>query len=407
MRRTAKALGATAAVAGGIALGFVAERRLLHPRLEVAAPQEGEPELGTLAGEERIIEGPDGLPIAVETYGPPRGTHGGPRPQVVLVHGWICTGRVWHEQVRGLAEDTRLITFDLPGHGRTPSPGSGDYDLDLLADSLLAVIEEVAEPGPVVLVGHSLGGMTVMHAMDRHRERLDDRVTDVVVMSTTSRARPERFTFEFGIHAVSQLERGVRRVVPRLRESRISGATGRLYGSSSDLSTLLVRSMAVGPAADPRVADFTEQLRIASDPDMVLGLASAVLGVDVDAGLARSHARISIVVGTHDRLTPRSLSERMAAISGGELVELPGVGHMAPLEGGDDVNRLLRGHLAHAAETWQAQGGGDVEEAGAAEDPAEGVGAAEGAGAVEGAVAADGAASATRDDGGRRGRKAS
>jgi pimeloyl-ACP methyl ester carboxylesterase len=345
----ARTLGATAAVAGGLALGFIAERRLLHPRLEPPAPEPGSPVLGTIAGELSTVEGPDGLPITVETYGPPE--QPSDAPQLVLAHGWICTGRAWHEQVRGLADRYRLVTYDHPGHGRTPAPASGEYDLDLLGDSLRAVVEQATGPGPIVLVGHSLGGIAALNAVDRHRELFDERVAGVVLMSTTSRARLERFTFEFGIHAVSQLERGIRRVVPTLRGPRLSGATGRLYGTTSDLSTLLVRAMGVGPGADPRVVEFVEQLRVASDPDMVLGLAEAVLGVDVDAGLARLRADVSIVVGTHDRLTPLSLSERMAEVSGGELIELPGIGHMAPLEAGAQVNEVLERHLRQASTT--------------------------------------------------------
>ena len=347
MRSAARTLGATAAIAGGLALGFLAERRFLHPRLEAPPPEEGVPDLGTIAGDLVTIDGPDGLPVAVETYG----ARGLPddAPQVVLSHGWICTGRVWHEQVRGLADRYHLVTYDQPGHGRTPAPASGEYDLDLLGDTLHAVIEQATRPGPIVLVGHSLGGMAVLDAADRHRELLDDRVAGVVLLSTTSRARPDRFTFEFGVHTVSQLERSILRAVPALRSSRLSNATERLYRSSSDLSTLLVRAMGVGPDTDPRIVEFIEQLRIDSDPDMVFGLAAAVLGVDVDAGLARLRADVSIVVGSHDRLTPRSLSERMAQVSGGEMIELAGVGHMAPLEAGGEVNEILERHLRRAA----------------------------------------------------------
>ena len=382
MRRTAVTLGATAAVAGGLALGFLAERRFLHPRLEPAPPDPAAAQLGSIAGDLRVIDGPDGLPVTVETYGPKAGagagrsraasatgsaraasaasTTGSARaasaaspaddvPQLVLSHGWICTGRVWHEQVRGLADRYRIVTYDQPGHGRTPAPESGEYDLDLLGDTLNAVVEQAAGPGPIVLVGHSLGGMSLLNAVDRHRESLDERVAGVVLLSTTSRARPERFTFEFGLHAVAQLEQGIRRVVPRLRSSRVSGVTGKVYGSTSDLSTLIVRAMAVGPEPDPRVVEFVEQMRATSDPDMVLGLAEAILGADVDAGLARLHAEVSIVVGSHDRLTPRSLSERMAEVSGAELIELPGIGHMAPLEAGDEVNAILERHLLAAS----------------------------------------------------------
>jgi pimeloyl-ACP methyl ester carboxylesterase len=346
--RIARTVGATAAVAGGLALGFLAERRFLHPRLEAPPLEEGLPPLGSIAGEVRTIDGPDGLPVTVEIYGP--ADLPPDAPQLVLSHGWICTGRVWHEQVRGLADRYRIVTYDQPGHGRTPAPDSGEYNVQLLGDTLRAVIDQATEPGPLVLGGHSLGGMSILDAADRHHARFDGRVAGVVLLSTSSRARPDRFTFEFGLHGLAQLEGSLRRAVPALRQPRVSGVTGRLYGSTSDLSLLLIRAMGLGPQPDPRVVEFVEHLRVTSDPDMVLGLAGAVLSVDVDAGLERLPEDVSLIVGTHDRLTPRSLAERMAQVSGGELIELPGIGHMAPLEAGDEVNRVLERHLQAAAD---------------------------------------------------------
>ncbi len=347
MRGVARTLGATAAIAGGLALGFLAERRLLHPRLEPPDVPPGEEPLGSIAGELVTVDGPDGMELAIETYGP---TDAPPdSPQLLLAHGWICTGRVWHHQVAELARRYRVITYDQPGHGRTSPPASGEYDLDLLGDTLRRVVEVAADAGPLVLAGHSLGGMAILNAVDHHRDLLDDRVGGVVLLSTTSRARPERFTFEFGVHAVSQLEETITRVVPWLRGPRLSRPASRLYATTSDLSTLLVRAMGVGPEAGPQIVAFVEQLRIDSDPDMVLGLAEAVLGADVDAGLARLRAPVSILVGTHDRLTPRSLAQRMAEIGHGELIELPGAGHMAPLEAPREVNAVLEGHLRRAA----------------------------------------------------------
>lgn len=330
-------LGVTAAVVGGIAAGYLAERALVHRRL-AAAPQDAP--LGSLAGHLDTIDGPDGMQVAVETYGP------ADAPQLVLAHGWVCTGRVWHEQVLGLAERFRLITYDQPGHGRTTPPASGSYDLDLLGDTLMAVIAAAARPGPLVLAGHSLGGMTLLNAVGRYGDELADRVAGAALLSTTSHAQPaRRLSFDASIQGFAKLDRAVRRLVPRLRDPRLVALGDRATAATSDLSHLATRWVATGPGASTAVADFTQQLALDSGLDVVLGLADAVLSVDEDVGLDRLAAdgvATSVVVGTHDRLTPVALSERMAERLGGELLVLHNVGHMAPLEAPAEVNAALR-----------------------------------------------------------------
>jgi pimeloyl-ACP methyl ester carboxylesterase len=333
-------LGVTAAIAGGAVAGFLAERALVHRRIE---PRTARAPLGSLEGELQVVDGPAGLRVTIESYGPRDA------PQAVLSHGWVCTGRVWHEQVRELADRYRLITYDQPGHGRTSAPPSGTYDLDLLGDTLRRVIEVAAGPGPLVLAGHSMGGMAILNAVRRSGDLLDDRLAGVVLLSTTSHAQPHRrLTFDGSIQAFARLDRAVRRLVPRLRDPRLIELSDRATAATSDLSHLAARWVSTGPGADPAVTDFTLQMAIDSGADVVLGLAEAVLGVDEDAALDRLAALdvpTSIIVGSHDRLTPLGLSQRMADRVEGDLLVLDAVGHMAPLEAPPEVNAVLRRYL--------------------------------------------------------------
>jgi pimeloyl-ACP methyl ester carboxylesterase len=341
--RARNGLWLAAAVLGGVAAGFAAERLLVHRRI---APASTEAPLGSLAGELVFIDGPDGMRVAVESYGPEGA------PQLVLSHGWVCTGRVWHEQVVALADRYRLITYDQPGHGRTTSPESGHYGLDLLGDTLRAVIEATA-PGPLVLAGHSMGGMTLLNAAHRFPELFAERVTGTVLMSTTARAKAERLTLELGIQSAARLDRAVRRVIPRLRDPRLVDLTDRATIATSDLSHLAVRAVSTGSAALPEVVDFTQQLALNSGADVVLGLVEAILGVDERDGLDRlvnAGIPVTIIVGAQDRLTPVSLSRAMATATGAELLVLDRVGHMAPLEAPEQVNEALLRHLEGRAE---------------------------------------------------------
>lgn len=340
--RIGRAVGIGALVAGGTALGFLAERWLLHPRLGVP-DQPVDTALGTFAGAITAIDGPEDLRVVVETYGPRRG------PTLVLAHGWICTGRVWHEQVVRLVDDTRVVTYDQPGHGRTPAPGSGRYDLDLLGDTLVRVVEEAAGSGPLVLAGHSMGGMAILNAVRRRPEVFAGRLAGIVLLSTTSRAKTEKLTLEIGIQGAARLERGLRRIVPTLRHPRVLQASHRLTAATSDLSYLVTRWTATGPDPDPAVVAFTQQLALDSGPDVVLGLVEAVLGVDEDEALIGITVPTTVVVGSDDRLTPVDLSRRMAERCDAELVVLPRIGHMSPLEAPEEVTAVLRTHLDRAA----------------------------------------------------------
>ena len=80
---------------------------------------------------------------------------------VILVHGWTCDETTWTSQVPALSKDFRVITLDLPGHGKTGSPKSGKLTMDLFAQAVEAVRAE-AKADKVVLVGHSMGTPVVV-----------------------------------------------------------------------------------------------------------------------------------------------------------------------------------------------------------------------------------------------------
>ncbi|MCZ0988745.1 alpha/beta hydrolase [Streptomyces diastatochromogenes] len=99
----------------------------------------------------------DGARLHVEVHGPENA------PPVVLSHGWTCSTAFWAAQIRELAADHRVIAYDQRGHGR--SPASHACTTEALADDLEAVLAQTLARGEKALVvGHSMGGMTVMAA---------------------------------------------------------------------------------------------------------------------------------------------------------------------------------------------------------------------------------------------------
>jgi pimeloyl-ACP methyl ester carboxylesterase len=75
---------------------------------------------------------------------------------IVFVHGWTCDESSWGEQVPFFEKNYRVITLDLPGHGKSGSPKTGPLTMELFAKSIEAVRVE-AKAGKIVLVGHSMG----------------------------------------------------------------------------------------------------------------------------------------------------------------------------------------------------------------------------------------------------------
>ena len=75
---------------------------------------------------------------------------------VILVHGWTCDDTTWESQVPELAKQYRVVTLDLPGHGKSESPKSGSLSMDLFARAVESVRAE-SKADRVVLVGHSMG----------------------------------------------------------------------------------------------------------------------------------------------------------------------------------------------------------------------------------------------------------
>lgn len=80
---------------------------------------------------------------------------------VILVHGWTCDESTWNSQVPELSKEFRVITLDLPGHGRSGSPKDGKLSMDLFARAVEAVRKD-SKADHVVVVGHSMGTPVVI-----------------------------------------------------------------------------------------------------------------------------------------------------------------------------------------------------------------------------------------------------
>jgi hypothetical protein len=142
------------------------------------------------------IRRPDGTELHVVCYGPADG------PPVILTHGWGTSNEEWYYLKRAFADRFRLITWDLRGIGGSTRPPGHDYRLETMAHDLEAVLERTARR-PVVLVGHSIGGMITLTYCRLFPDRLRERVAGVVLLNTTY-TNPVRTTTFSGLFSALQ-----------------------------------------------------------------------------------------------------------------------------------------------------------------------------------------------------------
>ncbi|MBF6172933.1 alpha/beta fold hydrolase [Nocardia blacklockiae] len=122
----------------------------------------------------------DGARLRVHAYGPADGD------VIVLVHGWTCCIEYWNPQINAFAGEYRVIAYDQRGHGGSDL-GDGELTTDLLAEDLAAVLAATLRPGQrAVLVGHSLGGMTIQAWAGRYPEQVARHAAAVLLSNTAS-----------------------------------------------------------------------------------------------------------------------------------------------------------------------------------------------------------------------------
>jgi pimeloyl-ACP methyl ester carboxylesterase len=335
-RRRGLLLGALAA---GAAAGLVAERYLVGRDRGRPDPEAKEP-FGELRGETvGPLESFDGTRLHVEQAGPPGS------PTIVLAHGFSLNLTTWHYQIRDLPPAHRLVLYDARGHGRSEKARTDDWSLDALARDLETVVRTHGGPDPVALVGHSMGGMTILKFAELFPEQIGSRVGAIVLVNTTAAdvmggmlpGAARRLTA-----AIQMIQEGAVRAL-----ASNAGRVDRLRGRSRDLAYLAVRAMGLGPKALPSVAEFTDSMLAATPTEVWASLLPALLGLDVSAVLDVLDVPALVMCGTHDRLTPRGAAERMAkAIKGAELSVIRDAGHMSMLERPHSVNAALRRFLA-------------------------------------------------------------
>ncbi|GIJ80134.1 Pimeloyl-ACP methyl ester carboxylesterase [Micromonospora phaseoli] len=341
-----KAAGLVGAVFGvaaaGLAAGVATERALVRRFKDDPA----DPYADEVFGEQRSdaayrLEMPDGTDIHVEVVEPTRPV--ADNPTVVLVHGFCLDMGTFHFQRKMLAQrgEHRIVAYDQPGHGRSGRLESGEYDLVALGHTLRRVIDEVAPDGPLVLVGHSMGGMTIMSLAELFPEMFGDRVVGTVLMATSG-----GMLAETKLVAPALLGRvGAPVLYMAGNVTRYGGPViDRARRSTSNVAWLLTRRYGFGTAKpSPALVSYVEQMNSRTSADTVTRyLRTLATHSRFPALAALEGTPVLVIVGDKDMITPLIHSEEIVRrLPHAEFVQIQDSGHVVMLEHADEVNVAL------------------------------------------------------------------
>jgi pimeloyl-ACP methyl ester carboxylesterase len=322
--RTSTAVAGAGVLAAGAAL---ARRRAARPAPPPAAAPEPPPE-----GRVRTVTTEDGVDLHVEEFGAEQ-----PAATVVLAHGYVQSSRLWAGQVRDLLAarpDLRVVTYDHRGHGRSAPTTRDRATIEVLGRDMARVVEEVAPAGPVVVGGHSMGGMTLMALAEQRPDLFGDRVVGVAFVGTSSG----------GLAAVTYgLPRPVARLVKKLLPVLNERAVRAEQAGKPRVVGPLDMKLIFSGAADAADVAAAMEVHRGTTAETVAAFLPTFSDHDRATALETlAEVPALVAVGDADRLCPVEHSRAIAeALPLAELAVYPGVGHMVQLERRAEVSRRL------------------------------------------------------------------
>jgi pimeloyl-ACP methyl ester carboxylesterase len=284
----------------------------------------------------------DGTRLNVEVHGDPQA------PVVVVIHGWTLNAGFNHRLVADLRADHHVVAYDQRGHGRSEPAGPAGYTPDALADDLVAVLDAALPAGRrAVLVGHSMGAMTIVALAGRHPDVLHAKAAAALLASTGMDQLLVRGKVVPMPLPLARLARPITRTI--FMAPLGNGRDGRY-------SRAMMRRVGLSPSADADDVAFSTQVVLACPAATRRGFAEMLAGLDLTASVPRLDLPTQVLVGTQDRLTPpwhaAALARALPRCAG--VIHLPRTGHMTPLTSAEAmsgaVRTLVARHLPAAAE---------------------------------------------------------
>ena len=239
---------------------------------------------------------------------------------LVLLHSYLCSGYMWHNQVDALARNHTVINVDARGHG---SSGAIDHSFPLedMVDDVVAVLDAEGVES-AVWVGLSIGGMVALRAA----LMAPQRVQGLVILDSDA---------------------GAESPWGRIKYSMM-GAVVRRFGFGPMLRSIIKLMFGATTLRErpELVEEWRIQFRTVHVPSMLNMLPALMRRRDLTPRLGEIDAPTLVIVGEEDRSLPPTLSQRIVeGVFGSTFVQVPGAGHLSVLEEPDRLTELLGGFL--------------------------------------------------------------
>jgi pimeloyl-ACP methyl ester carboxylesterase len=326
--------GAAGVAAVGSAAGVTAARSLRR-RVTAEDPYRDEDFELLDADRSTVVTTPDGVPLAVREVGPLDAPL-----TVVFAHGFCLRMGSFHFQRARLTEEwgnqVRMVFYDQRGHGQSGEASPDTYTVEQLGQDLESVLAVMAPRGPVVLVGHSMGGMTVLSHARQYPQRYPTRVVGAALIASAAEGVSRSPLGEILKNPVLESIRLAARYAPKTVH-RFRGAGRAVIGP-------ILRAASYGDEkTSPSVVAFSERMMHDTPITTLVEFLHALEVHDETAGLTTLRKVPTLIAcGDHDLLTPMEYSQEMAvALPKSELVIVGGAGHLVQLENPEIIDEAL------------------------------------------------------------------
>jgi pimeloyl-ACP methyl ester carboxylesterase len=324
------------ATAAGVAAGRVNRERM--QRLSSLAP---EGMYTHVADKELAVIADDGVPLHVEIDEPDADTAVEGNPTVVFSHGYTLSLKSWVLQRRALVQaGYRVVLWDQRSHGLSERAPEESCTIEQLGRDLHRVIEETTPDGQLVLVGHSMGGMTIMSMAEQFPEVVSQRAVAAAFVATSA-GGTNMMTLGFGQFVGRFLGRLGPRFLSGLGTRQKLVNTARRLGR--DVEDLIVEHYSFASPVPVQTVRYTGDMIMGTPLSVMAEFLPSINVHDKRAALSHFHGVETLVLnGMQDLLTPPDHSEAIVRlVPGAEHVIVEDAGHIIMLEHAEVVNEQL------------------------------------------------------------------
>lgn len=361
MTRSGRRIAGLAAGAAGVAAAGAAAD-IVRRRREIGRRGIDDTPFGALRSRPTNVIASDGVPLHVEVEeieaqerSGANGRRGrrraaeSPPLTVVFVHGFALNLDCWHFQRAAYRGLVRTVFYDQRSHGRSGRSTASNSTIEQLGSDLMSVLDAVAADGPVVLVGHSMGGMSIVALAEQRPDLFGDRVVGVGLISTTAGGlEPSRILLPM---VPAKLTGGVtyRAVRTLARRHRTIDGIRRAGRAVAMVATDL---FAFGDEVPAAYVDFADEMLSATPFEVVADFFPHLRSLDkFHAVESMSQVPTTVICGTDDKITSIGHSRKLHdRIAGSTLLECEDAGHLVILERHDQVNAALDQLISAAGE---------------------------------------------------------